>query len=241
VNRILSSFDADTPTLSVSELARRAALPIATAHRLVDELVGLGYLERTAGRRVRVGLRLWELGSRGSRTLSLRQAAMPFMEDLHAVVGHHTQLAVLDGLEALYLERLSARGGSANIIRIAGRLPGHACSSGLVLLAHAPQATQEELLASPLERFTERTVTDPRELRRLLADIRRQGFVVADGHITEGATGVAVPIRDARDRVVAALNVVVPSGEGRAPAQVSALLAAARGISRAMGEPKPSH
>src|SRR5918992_904021 len=64
VNRILSSFDADAPTLSVAEIARRATLPIATAHRLVDELVELRYLERTAGRRVRVGLRLWELGSR---------------------------------------------------------------------------------------------------------------------------------------------------------------------------------
>ncbi len=235
IDRILGSFDADSPALTVSEVARRAGLPIGTAHRIVNDLVEVGYLERAAGKRVRVGVRLWELGSRGSRTLGLRQAALPFMEDLHSVVGHHTQLAVLDGKDALFVERLSARSGSANIIRVAGRLPAHACSSGLVLLAHAPAEVQDELLAAPRQRFTRRTVTDPAELRGLLADIRRQGFVIADGHMTDGATGVAVPVRDGRGMVVAALNIVVPSAEGRAPAQVAALLATARGISRAMG------
>ncbi|MDA3628170.1 IclR family transcriptional regulator [Saccharopolyspora sp. WRP15-2] len=235
VDRVLSCFDADNTTRTVSEIARHAGLPIATAHRLVNELVSLGYLERTPGRRIRLGVRLWELASRGSRALGLREAARPVMEDLHAVVGHHTQLAVRDGLEALFLERLSTRGGSRNIIRVAGRLPAHACSSGIVLLAHAPVDVQEQLLASTHPRFTDRTPTDPTTLRRLLADTRRRGVVVADGYITVGATGVAVPIWGPRDDVVAALNVVVPSDEGNAPAQISALLAASRSISRALG------
>lgn len=235
IDRVLGSFDADSPTLTLAEVAERARLPVATAYRIVDDLVDVGYLERSPGKRVRIGVRLWELGSRGSRTLGLRQAAMPFMEDLHSVVGHHIQLAVLDGFDALYLERLSARRGSANIIRVAGRLPAHACSSGLVLLGFAPAEVQEELLAKPLRRFTRQTITDPAALRGLLADVRRQGFVIADSHITAGATGVAVPVRDGRGDVVAALSIVAPSAEGRAPAQVAALLATSRGISRALG------
>lgn len=235
VDRVLSCFDADNSTRTASDIARHAELPIATAHRLVNELVSLGYLERTPGRRVRLGVRLWELASRGSRALSLREAAMPVMEDLHAAVGHHTQLAVRDGLEALFLERLSTRGGSRNIIRVAGRLPAHACSSGIVLVAHAPVEVQEELLGSPLRRYTDRTPSDPATLRRILADTRRRGVVIAEGFITPGATGVAVPIQGPAEDVVAALNVVVPSGKGNGPAQVSALLAAARAISRALG------
>lgn len=232
---MLSCFDAANPTRTPSEIARHARLPVATAHRLVGELVSLGYLERTPNRRIRLGVRLWELASRGSRALGLRDAAMPVMEDLHAAVGHHTQLAVRDGFEALFLERLSTRGGSRNIIRVAGRLPAHACSSGVVLLAHAPTEVQEELLASGLRRYTDRTPADPVVLRRLLADTRQRGVVVAEGFITPGATGVAVPIRGAGGDVVAALNVVVPSADGNGPAQVSALLAAGRAISRALG------
>lgn len=235
VDRVLSCFDADNPTRTASDIARHAKLPIATAHRLVNELVSLGYLERTPGGRVRLGVRLWELASRGSRALSLRQAAMPVMEDLHAAVGHHTQLAVRDGLEALFLERLSTRGGSRNIIRVAGRLPAHACSSGLVLIAHASIDVQEKLLATELQRYTDRTPSDAATLRRILADTRQRGVVVAEGFITPGATGVAVPIHGPAEDVVAALNVVVPSGQGNGPAQISALLAAARAISRSLG------
>lgn len=130
-------------------IARRARLPTATAHRLVAELTDLRYLERDPTRRVRLGTRLWELASRGSRTLELRQAAMSFMENLQTVVRQHTQLAVLNDSEALYLERLSARYAVVNITRIAGRLPLHACSSGLVLLAHARAALQERILEGP--------------------------------------------------------------------------------------------
>ncbi|MCM3847132.1 IclR family transcriptional regulator [Pseudonocardia sp. DR1-2] len=235
VDRILASFGPDNPVRTVAGIARTAELPVATAHRLVHELVELGYLERTATRRVRLGVRLWELASRGSRALGLREAAMPVMEDVHAVIGHHTQLAVRDGAEVLYLERLSTRGGSRNIIQVAGRLPVHACSSGIVLLAHAPVEEQEAVLTGTMARYTAHTPATPTALRRLLADTRRQGFVLADAFITDGATGVAVPIRGPGDAVVAALSIVVPSGSGNAPAQISALLAAARAISRALG------
>lgn len=232
VSRILDSFSADTPTQTVSDIARHADLPIATSHRLVNELVRLRYLERCAQKRVRIGQRLWELGSRGSQTLRLRQAALPIMMDLHSVLQHNVQLAVLDGLEALYIERLTAH-AMYTIIQVAGRLPVHACSSGLVLLAHAPREVQEQALASPLRAFTQHTVSDPCELRRILADVRRTGFVVVNGIMTIGASGSAVPVRNARDEVIAALNVVAPTSES-SPSHVTALLTAARGITRAL-------
>lgn len=234
VDRVLAAFDTESSALTVAQIARRATLPIATAHRLVAELTGLGYLERAQDNRVRLGVRLWELGSRGSRTLGLRQAALPFLETVQAVVRQHTQLAVLQGIEALFLERLSGRGAVVNITKVAGRLPVHACSSGLVLLANAPRDTQERILRAPLRGFTVNTVTDPVRLRRLLADIRRHGFVVADRHIIEDATGLAVPIRGSAGQVVAALNVVVPSGDDPVSAHLPVLLAAANGISRAV-------
>lgn len=231
VVRIFETFEPDTPALRVSDVARRAGLHVATASRLIDELVGHGWLRRDPDRRVRVGVRLWELASRASPTLGLREAALPFMEDLHAVVGHHTQLAVLEDREVLFVERLSAPGAVVNVTRVAGRLPLHASSSGLVLLAHAPAELREEVLTGPLPAYRRTTLTEPARLRRFLADVRRDGYAYCAGFIDEETTGIAVPLRGPAGDVVAALSVIVPTGRN-ARMQIPALRAAARGISR---------
>lgn len=231
--RIFAAFSADDPALHVSEIARRSGLHVATASRLVAELVSHGLLERGPDREVRVGVRMWELASRASPTLSLREAAMPYLEDVHTVVGHHAQLGVLDGDDVLFVERLSARDAVINYSRVAGRIPLHASSSGHVLLAFGPQELRDRLLARPLERYTDSTVTSREELLATLADTRRKGYAVLPGHVHAEAAGVAVPVRNAFQDVVAALSVIVPN-DGRAQAHVPVLLAAARGLTRTL-------
>jgi DNA-binding IclR family transcriptional regulator len=234
--RIVEVFSPAEPVLPVTEIARRSGLHVATASRLIAELVGHGLLERTPDRRVRIGVRMWELGWRASPRLGLRDAAMPFLEDLHAVVGHHAQLGVLDGHDVLFIERLSARDAVINYSRIAGRLGLPHSSSGLVLLAHAPLEVQEADLARPLRPPTSAGFTTAAQLRSALADVRRQQAAVLAGHQHPDAAGVAVPVRDGGGEVVAALSVIVPH-DGRAQALVPALLATARGITRALQEP----
>ncbi|RUA27212.1 MAG: IclR family transcriptional regulator, partial [Actinobacteria bacterium] len=158
--RVLDTFTAERSMQSASEIGRRAGLPSSTAHRLVDELVAAGLLERDEDRRVHLGMRLWELALRGSTALRLRQAALPHMEQLQTRIRQHTQLAVLEQDEALFLERLSHPDAGANITRIAGRLPLHASSSGLLLLAYAPSPVRERVLAGPLRAVARETVTD---------------------------------------------------------------------------------
>ena len=227
--RVLETFTIDRTVQSASEIGRRAGLPSSTAHRLVDGLVEAGLLERDEEHRVSLGMRLWELALRGSRALRLRQVALPHMERVQARIREHTQLAVLEQDSALFLERLSHPGAGANITRIAGRLPLHASSSGLVLLAHAPDDVRERVLAAPLPQVAKETVTDAAALRRLLAHVRRDGYVVARGSIEAVSTGVAVPVRDRTGEVIAALSVVLPRD---APAEqaIAALLQASRGI-----------
>jgi DNA-binding IclR family transcriptional regulator len=231
--RILDCFTPDEPALLVSEIARRAGLHVATASRLVAELVAHGLLTRGPDRAVRVGMRMWELASRASPTLSLREAAMPFLEDVHAVVGHHAQLGIRDGDEVLFVERLTARDAVVNFSRIAGRLPLHVTSSGLVLLAYGDDELQERVLSRPLHRFTDRTLGTPAQVRAAIAEVHGQGFAMLPGHVHEEATGIAVPVRDALGEVAAALSVIVPN-DGRAAATVPVLLAAARGLSRTL-------
>jgi DNA-binding IclR family transcriptional regulator len=231
--RILESFTPDEPELSVTELARRSGLHLATASRIVGQLVDHGLLSRGPDREVRVGMRMWELASRAAPTRSLRDAAMPYLEDLHAVVGHHAQLAVLDGDDVIFLERLSARDAVINYSRIAGRLPLHISSSGVVLMAYGPRELQDRVLARPLESRTPATITTPDRLRAMLEQVRSQGYALLAGHVHPDATGIAVPVRNALGEVVAALSVIVPN-DARAVSAVPALLAAARGIGRSL-------
>jgi DNA-binding IclR family transcriptional regulator len=231
--RILESFTPDDPELSVTELARRSGLHLATASRIVGQLVDSGLLSRGPDREVRVGMRMWELASRAAPTRSLRDAAMPYLEDLHAVVGHHAQLAVLDGDDVIFLERLSARDAVINYSRVAGRLPLHISSSGVVLMAYGPRELQDRVLARPLESRTPATITTPDRLRAMLEQVRSQGYALLAGHVHPDATGIAVPVRNALGEVVAALSVIVPN-DARAVSAVPALLAAARGIGRSL-------
>ncbi|MDQ4491615.1 IclR family transcriptional regulator [Sinomonas sp. ASV486] len=236
--RVVEAFDAAHPVLSVTEIAQRTGLHLATASRLAEELVKLGWLARDPQRRLRLGMRLWEVATRAAPTLSLREAALPVMEDLRKVMGHHVQLAVLDGEEVLFLERLGAPGAVINYSRTAGRLPAHASSSGLVLLAHATPEVRERAVSARLERFTEATITSAEGLRRAIAEARRQGFALLRGHVHEDAAGIAVPLRDPDGTVVAALSLIVPNDDV-ALARVPLLQAAALTITRAMRTAAP--
>jgi DNA-binding IclR family transcriptional regulator len=239
VLRVLAAFSADRPELALTELSRRAELPLTTTHRLVRELTQWGALERAEDGRYRVGLRLWEVGALAPRGLGLRESAMPFLEDLYEVTKQNVQLAVLDGAEVVYLERLSGRGAVNVITRVGGRLPLHATGVGLVLLAHADAELQEQVLAAPLKRFTPKTMCVPDEVRRALADVHRTGVAISEGQIELIALSVAAPVRGRRGEVVAALSVVVPAETSDARAYVPVVRAAARGISRALGAPDP--
>ncbi|WP_306360244.1 IclR family transcriptional regulator [Nocardia sp. CC227C] len=235
VVRIYEAFGPDHRAVTLSELARRSDLPLATASRLVNELIDYGWLRRDAQRRICVGVRMWELASRAAPTLGLHEAAMPIMSDLHAVVGHHVQLGVLHDREVLYVERLSSSRTIRNRVRLAGRLPLHAASAGLVLLAHGPHEFQESVLAGPLRGLTPHTITDPAALRTALAEIRHTGIAYCPGHVDECATGIAVPVRAVGGRVVAALSIVLPN-DLAARGAIPALRAAGRGISRLLGD-----
>lgn len=235
--RLIAAFPEGATALQLSELAARAELPLTTAHRLVRQLAGHGLLEVGSSGSVSLGLRLWELANRSSPTLELRQAALPFMEDIQQVLHQNVNLAVLDGREALFVERLSRRGSVANRAQVAGRMPVHVSSAGLVLMANQPRAVQAEYLegfSDPTGRLV------PEDLRTLLGEAAHQGYAQLAGVVDPDTWGIAVPVLDRKQRAVAALGVVVPLREVRLQALVPALQTAARGIGRRLGETRQS-
>ncbi len=217
--RILETFDSRESRRTLTEIASRAKLPMSTAHRMVHDMLALGALRRGADGTLRIGLRIWELGYRGSDLQRLRETALPFMLDVQAVVQQHTNLAIRDGRHVVYLERLSAPRSASMIAFTATRLELEQASSGLVLLAFSAEADRG----------------DDGALGERLRIVRRDGYCVAPGLTIASSTGIAVPILDRGRTALAALSVIVPRDAVDAEATiVPTLLVAARGISRAL-------
>ena len=231
---VLGAFGAEHPMLSLTQLSRRTGLPMATTHRLVGELAAWGALERDRRGRYRIGLRLWEIGSLAPRGLGLREIALPYLEDLYEATHENVQLAVLDGGDVVFLERIAGRTSVGVHTRVGGRWPASSTGVGLVLLAYASADIQERFLAGPLPAFTERTITDPARLRRELAEVRRCGYAVSNGQVTLDALSVAAPVHGPADQVVAALSIVVRTGTVPPLTLAPAVRTAARGITRAV-------
>jgi len=231
---VLDAFTTAAPTLSLSEIARRAGLPLTTTHRLVAELRVAGALERDVDGTYRIGLRLWEIGSLAPRGVPLREAALPFLEDLYEVTHENAQLGVREGHDVVYIERIAGRRAVGVLTRVGGRFPLHASGIGLVLLAHAPESVRREVLEGPLQRFTGYTVADPARLGRILTEIRRDGVAISDRQVTDDAMSVAAPVTDSSGEVIAALSVVAKAGDGVAARLAPVVRAAALGTSRVL-------
>jgi DNA-binding IclR family transcriptional regulator len=237
--RILAAFEPGRRSLSLAALSSRAGLPKPTALRLARKLVQWGALERAPDGDYVVGLRLLEIASLAPRGHGLRAAALPYLEDLHHATGQHVLLAVRDGREAVLVERLSARDAGPVMYRVGGRIPLHATGVGVVLLAHAPVAVQDEVLGGNLPRPPEQGRLTAAGLRGLLAAVRHDGVAVVSRGRPEWVTSVAAPVRGPGGAVVAALSVVAPSGQVDAAAVRPAVVAVARAVSRAVAGGRP--
>jgi DNA-binding IclR family transcriptional regulator len=235
---LLRAFDSRHRRLTLTELAARAGLPVPSAHRLVGELVEHGVLVRQPDGPYVVGRLLWDIGLLAPLPTGLRELAAPFLADIHAATRATIHLAVREGEQVLYLDRLSGHTSVPIVSTVGSRLPLHATGVGKVLLAHAPAEVQAAVLAH-LPRITAYTITQPAKLATQLEHVRRDGFATTSEEMSLGACSLAVPIRRGPDGpVVAAVGMVVPSLKRDRPRLVAALQVAANGIGRSLGPVK---
>ena len=237
---VLDAFGADTPELGVSELARRSGLAKSTAHRMAGELVRLGWLEQT-GAKVRLGLRLFELGQLVPRQRALKDAALPFMEDLREATSSNVHLAVLEGIEVVYVEILRVRDSQPLPSRVGGRLPAHATGVGKAILAFSPSDVVRARVEAGLPRRTAYTVIMPGALMRELATIRETGISYDRQESAMGVVCAAAPVFGADGRVLGSLSVTGRAErldtERMAPAVRTAALALSRQLGAPLGRP----
>ncbi|HWL41501.1 MAG TPA: IclR family transcriptional regulator [Ilumatobacter sp.] len=201
---ILNCFKDDRPALTLNELTKRCGLPRSTVHRFAEQLVGIAWLERTpAG--YRVGTSLFEVGSQADKFTRLRAAAEPWMLKLHETSRMCVHLAVLDGADVLYIDKISARHIHLPS-RVGGRMPAYCTALGRALLGHADDDEVELVLSNDLRALTPFTATSTDAVRARIDEVRATGVAIEQEEAVRGFACVAAPIRGA-GRAVAALSV----------------------------------
>jgi DNA-binding IclR family transcriptional regulator len=236
---ILSMFTEQRLAISAAEVAAELDVARSTAYRYLQSLVGSDFLEEAGGGRFLLGRRILELARLARRGVGLSETARPAMRRLAAEVGETVLLTRLAGSAVICLEREEAERQTVRISYERGQiLPMNAGASAFVLLAWLDAAELTALLAATaLDPITPATITTEAGLRKRLAQTSAQGYGVSRGELDPDVLGVAAPIRDARDRVVAALSVAavatrVPAH--RMPELVNAVRAAADEISQTL-------
>lgn len=233
---ILMMFDDQHLTLSAADVARQLGVARSTAYRYLQSLVGTQFLEEADAGGYRLGSRVLELARLARRGLGLSEAARPVMRRLAADVGEVVLLTRLAGAAVICLEREDATARAVRISYERGEvLPINAGAAAHVLLAWLPQEQIDAVLTGVrFPAFTERTLTTKRDLARRLTETRKLGYAASRGELDPDVLGVAAPIRDENDVVVAAISIAAVSArvpDSRLPAIAAAVRDAATEIS----------
>jgi DNA-binding IclR family transcriptional regulator len=235
---ILGAFDAAHRELTLAALVARCGLPRSTTHRTAGQLIRLGWLEKPHDR-YRIGSRLFEIASLAPIRLELREAVLPFLQDLHQATKITVQLGVLDGSQILVVEKISGHRPMPMLSQTGGMIPAHCSALGRAILAYSEPDVIDKVLAGPLAARTPRTLTSPVAIMRELAAVPDTGWAVEREEGNIGVSCVAAPIFGPLGDVAAALSVTGPSQLVRSDRLGPAVRLAAAAASRAYSRPRP--
>jgi IclR family transcriptional regulator, pca regulon regulatory protein len=212
---ILDCFSAERPQMGIAALADRLDMTRSTTHRYAATLVALGYLEQDHARQYRLAARVADLGLALMDSLTLRSVAREPLRELRVKTGRTVSMAILDGGQIRYIERLRGwRYGQHAIdlhLGLAARQPIHCTAMGKVLLAYLPESRLQVLMGQlELSRQGPNSITSKKELRAELERVRTVGLAVSDEEQAPGVRSIAAPLLDDRDQAVAAIAVAAP-------------------------------
>ena len=212
--RVLEAFTAERSEMTLSEVARAAAIDAGTAFRMLNTLVMLGYVARTPeGRRFRLTLKVIDLGLHAIGRSDLRELARPILRSLVGEISEAASVGVLDGADILYVERVRAGLTRLGVdIRIGTNIPAVSGVIGHAILAFLPDDERERVLAMKPRRGELAVAQFSRsDLKRGLAAVRRQGYAMQDSAFGNGLRILAAPVLDIDGYPVAAVSVAAPA------------------------------
>lgn len=238
VMQVLDLFSLESPEWSVGEAARTLGYPKSSVSELMSSLAERRLLYRVGKGRYRLGWRIFELSQTLLQTAEFRVEARRVMEEMVGRWREIMHLAVLDGVQAVYVEKLQPTPAVKILVSWAGaRLPAHCSGVGKVLLAYSPwENISVNLKHMGMPKLTPNTITDLDELARELERIRERGYGYDMEEVSIGLRCVAAPIRDCEGSVIAAVSFSVPAFrfKEREEEYTEGILEAARRISAAL-------
>jgi IclR family pca regulon transcriptional regulator len=210
---ILTCFTPQRPMMGIADIADELGMSRSTTHRYMITLVELGYLEQGRSRKYRLGLRVTDLGMSALNSMSLREYARPDLEELRQETRFTVNLAILDGSEILYVDRVRGlRPGQSKIdfdLHVGSRLPASCTALGKLLLAYLPDAEQEALIASlKLAKGGPNAIASKKALKAELGQISEEGLAVDDEELAAEVQAIAAPVRSSGGEVIAAVGLV---------------------------------
>jgi IclR family transcriptional regulator, pca regulon regulatory protein len=203
---IIRVFNAERPSLTVSEIAQASGLTRAAVRRFLLTLGDLGYVYGK-NNRFELTPQVLELGYAYLSALSFPDVALPRLERLVAETGEASEGSILDRGDIVYVVRVPGPALMTISVNVGARRPAHATAMGRVLLAALPQPGIDEYLDRyPLRRLLPRTITDRDQFRAELKRVRESGYALVNQELEEGLVAIAVGVRDRAGRVRAAIN-----------------------------------
>lgn len=239
IERIFALIDvlaAREESISLKEISEKTGLHPSTAHRILNDLATGRFVDRPEAGNYRLGMRLLELGNLVKGRLSVRDAALGPMRELHRQIQQPVNLSLRQGDEIVYIERAySERSGMQVVRAIGGRAPLHLTSVGKLFLAcDDPQRVKAYATRTGLAGHTRNSITQLAELERELVRVRQQGVARDNEELEPGVRCMAAGIYDDQRRLVAGLSISAPA-DRLDESWLPKLLAKANEISAALG------
>lgn len=210
---LLDALSRHSSPVNLKQLATETALHPSTAHRILGVMVENRLVDRIEPGTYRLGIRLLELGSLVKSRISVRQEALPYMQQLHQALGETVNLSVRHDDEVVYIERTAAGTSMMRVVQIVGaRAPLHITAVGKIFLAaESPEQVAAYAARSGLQRYTDHTCANLDALAADLAQVRERGYAYDDEEAEKGVSCIGAGILNDEGRLVAGLSVSAPS------------------------------
>jgi IclR family pca regulon transcriptional regulator len=220
---LIQTFDEGHSRQTVSQVSQRAHLSRSAARRHLLTLQHLGYAD-SDGKLFWLTPKVMRLGQAYLESARLPRLVQPSLQRVAMGTQEISFVSVLDGYDVVYVARNGQNRSMNTSFALGARVPAHTTASGLLLMGLSPLETVETWLSSPLQVFSSYTITDPQKVRDELRTAREQDWFVSERQLDLDYRGVAVPLRDHKGQVLAALSVSMPIGHESTASAVERVL-----------------